>query len=194
MPCPTRSRSRRAARHGFTLMEMIVVMAVVGIMAAIVAPRLRVSPQQRVRAAAVQLGQDLDLVRTRALSARRAVRVVFDAGNQRYDGYMAAAGVTTFAQTAAEQDSLGSLRRRALPENVVFGRGATADVPGYSGSGAITLPAGQANFNSRGLTEPFGTSGVVYLTDRQDPTAVAAVVLTASGALRVLTHDGANWR
>lgn len=184
----------RSHRRGLTLMEMIVVMSVIGIMAAIVAPRLRVSSAQRVRAAAVQLGQDLDLVRTRALATRQAARVVFDLGNDRYDGYLAAAGVTTFAESAAEQDSLGSLRQRELPDNVIFGRGEAPDVPGYAGSGAVTLPDAHAEFNSRGLSEPFGTSGVVYMTDRDDPTFVAAVVVTAGGAMRVLTYDGENWR
>ncbi len=184
----------RSNRRGFTLMEMVVVMSVIGLMAAIIAPRLRVSEKQRVRAAAVQLGQDLDLVRTRALAARRAARVVFDIDNNRYDGYLAAPGVTTFAESAAEQDSLGSLRGRDLPGNVIFGRGETPDVPGYAGSGSVTLPDEHAEFNSRGLSEPFGTSGVVYVTGLEDRTAVAAVVVTAGGAIRVLTYDGENWR
>lgn len=184
----------RYQRRGFTLTEMVVVMSVIGIMAAIVAPRLRVSPAQRVRAAAVQLGQDLDLVRTRALATRRAARVVFDVDNARYDGYLAASGITTFAESAAEQDSLGSLRQRQLPGKVIFGRGEAPDVPGYAGSGDVTLPGTHAEFNSRGLSEPFGTSGVVYMTDEDDPTFVAAVVVTAGGAIRVLTYDGENWR
>src|SRR5690606_13711772 len=141
-------------------------------------PRLRVSPQQRLRAAVVQLGQDLDLVRTRGLATRRAARVVFDVANNRYDAYLAAPGVTTFAESSAEQDSLGVLRQRELPEKVVFGRGETPDVPGYAGSGAVTVPDAHAEFNSRGLSEPFGTSGVIYITDLQDPTAVGAVVVT----------------
>lgn len=194
MPLPYRGHAGSAVRPGFTLMEMIVVMAIIGIMAAIVAPRLRVSSKQRVRAAAVQLGQDLDLVRTRALASRRAALVVFDPVRARYDGYLARAGATTFAESAAEQDSMGVIRGRSLPEGVSFGRGDVADVPGYSGGGGITLPGLRAEFNSRGLPEPFGTSGVVYLSGSDDATVVAAVVLTAGGSLRVLVHDGAGWR
>lgn len=192
-PRPRRVSPRRS-RPGFTLMEMVVVLAVVGIMAAIVAPRLRVSSHQRVRAAAVQLQQDLDLVRTRALTTRRSARVVFDLADDSYDGYLANRGSTAFAQSAAEQDSLASLRGRALPDGVTFGRADAPDVPGFAGAGSITLPGQRADFNGRGLVEPFGTRGVVYLTDSTDPSAVAAVAVTAGAAIRVYTYDGASWR
>lgn len=194
MPAARRPGTGRTARPGLTIMELVVVMAIMGLMAGIVAPRLRVSPGQRVRAAAVQLAQDLDLVRTRALATRRAARVVFDPAAARYDGYLARPGATTFAESAAEQDSMGVLRSRALPDGVVFGRGAVPDVPGYAGGGGVTLPGSRAEFNSRGLPEPFGTSGVVYLTSIDDEATVTAVVLAAGGSVRVLRYDGVNWR
>ena len=68
------------------------VLAMVGLMAAVIAPRLRLSAQQRVQAAAVQLAQDLDVARTRALTTRRSARMTFDATNHRYDGFLADAG------------------------------------------------------------------------------------------------------
>lgn len=187
-------RAQRDARRGFTLMEMVVVMALVGLMAAMIAPRLRVSSTQRVRAAAFQLQQDLDLVRTRALSTRSAVRVVFDAANGSYDAYLAERGSTTFAESAAEQDSMAVMRHRALPDGVTFGRAGAPDIPGFAGAGDITLPDERAEFDGRGMTRPFGTRGVLYLTHADDPRAMAAVAVTGGAAIRVYVYDGEAWK
>lgn len=175
-------------------MEMMVVLALVGLMTAMVAPRLRVSSRQRVRAAAYQLQQDLDLVRTRALTTRRATRLVFDVTHGSYDGYLADRGSTTFAQSAAEQDSLAALRHRSLPDGVSFGRSSAPDLPGFAGSGDVTLPDSRADFDSRGMVQPFGTRGVIYLTHDDDPGAVAAVALTPGAAIRVYVYNGESWQ
>lgn len=188
-----RSRASRRRRAGITLLELIVAMSVLGIMAGMMVSRLRVTPSQRVRAAGVQLAQDLEATRTRSLSTRRAARVVFDVAGGRYRGYLANPGDTTFAQSAAEADALGTLRDRPLMEGVTFGRGSAPKIAGDAGNGGVTLASSRVDFSSRGLTTPFGARGTIYLTHRDDPTSVVAVAVSGAGSFRVWVHRGGGW-
>ncbi len=188
-----RSRASRRRRAGITLLEIIVAMSILGLMAGMAVARLRVTPSQRVRAAGVQLAQDLESARTRALSTRRAARVVFDVAGGRYRGYLADPGVTTFAQSAAEADALGTLRDRPLMEGVTFGRGSAPRLTGDPGTASVTLGSSRVDFNSRGLTTPFGARGTIYLTHRDDPTSAVAVAVSGAGSFRVWIHRSGGW-
>jgi len=186
-------RATRRRRVGYTVIELIVAMTILGLMTGIVALRLRVTPAQRVRAAGVQLAQDLEAARTRALSTRRAARVVFDVAGGRYRGYLANPGVATFSQSAAEANALGTLRDRPLTDGVTFGRGSAPQLDGDAGNGAVTLASNRVDFTSRGLTTPFGARGTIYLTHRDDPTSVVAVAVSGGGSFRVWVHRPGGW-
>lgn len=179
---------------GTSLIEMLVVIVTIGLMLAIVIPRVRVSPHTKVRQAADQLVRDLELARGRALSTRSWTRVVFDQAAGRYTGYQDFDRDSVFAQSAAESDSLRGFRSRALESKVVFGRGAAPDVPSAPGPGAITFPGGLVEFDARGLTNPFGTKGAIYLSHPDDPTAIAAVTVTGGAGIRTWLYDGTTWR
>lgn len=185
--------SRRQAR-GITLIEMLVVIVMIGILTAILIPRFRVTPQTRVRQAADVMVRDLELVRSRALSTRSRTRVRFDVADESYTGYLDFNRDSVFAQTAEETDSLHGFGRRRLTDNVVFGRGSAPDLPGLPGSAVINLPNGAIDFDTRGLTNPFGTRGVIYLSHPGDPNAIAAVAVTGAAAIRTWTYDGTSWR
>ncbi|HWA58821.1 MAG TPA: hypothetical protein VG692_16300, partial [Gemmatimonadales bacterium] len=58
----------------------------------------------------------------------------------------------------------------------------------------INLPNNGIDFDARGLTNPFGTKGVVYLSHPGDPNAIAAVTITGAAAIRTWTYDGTTWR
>lgn len=189
-----RPAAHRRRRRGITLLELVVTLTVLGLMAGLMVARLRVTPLQRVRAAGVQLAQDLEASRTRALATRRAARVVFDVAGGRYHGYLADPGDTTFVQSAAEAAALGTLRDRPLTEGVAFGRGAAPMLAGDAGDGAVTLAASRVDFDSRGLTTPFGARGTVYLTHRDDPTSVVAVAVSGGGSFRVWIHRSGGWQ
>ncbi|HWA15868.1 MAG TPA: type II secretion system protein [Gemmatimonadales bacterium] len=182
-------------RSGMTLIEVLIVITMIGLMAAVVVPRFRVSKSTRVRQAADVLVRDLEQARTRALSTRSRVRVNFVAASNSYTGYLDFNRDTLFAMSTAERDSLRGFGTRTLTDGVVIGRGgSTPDLPSITGSGAITFTGGNLNFDSRGLTWPFGTSGVIYLTHTSDPTAVAAVGVTAGGAIRRWIYRGGTWQ
>lgn len=181
-------------RRGFTLVEVLVVIVMIGIMMKIVVPRFRVSNASRVRGAARQMAADLEVARTRALSTTSKVRVVFNVASQQYSGYLDVDRDGVFVQNAAETNALAAFNTRTLTDGVQMARGATPDVPGMAGAGAITLPNSRVQFATMGVTDPFGTSGVVYLRSSLDATAIAAVSITGAAGVRVWVYKGGAWQ
>ncbi len=187
--------AERHPRRGFSLVEALVVIVMIGILTAIVVPRFRVSHTARVRSAARQLAIDLEAVRTRALATATMTRVTFNTGTGTYTGYFDADRNGAFVQNAAETDALAVFRSRTLTEGVQIARaGATPSVPGTAGATAVTLPGSMVEFTTQGITNPFGTTGVVYFTSSNDPTAVAAVSISAAAGIRVWTYRGGAWQ
>lgn len=176
------------ARSGFTIIELLMVVAVVGIMMSIVLPKFRISEKTEVQLAGIQLAQDLDVSRTRALSTREMVRVAFKTGTRKYGGYLDADGDGTIVESDAEWQALRGFGVRTLPDRVTYGRGAAGAIPGDAPSGEVTFPNARLEFDARGLTMPMGTRGVVYLASENDPYAVVAIQVTPSGNVRFWTY------
>ena len=188
-------RTSRAPRAGFTFIEMLMTVAVLGIMMSIVVPRMRISEAMEVQLAGMQLAQDIDLARTRALSTRNLVRVQFVTGSPgSYVGYLDVNGDSTITGTNAEMVALRGWQSRDLPARVQYGRGTAPAVPGETGSGAITWASSRAEFNSRGLVVPGGTGGAVYLRHANKPEEVVAIVVAPSGSVRLWTYHGGAWK
>ena len=184
-----------AAQNGFSLIELLVVMAMIGILTGFMVPRLRVTPRSKVRLAAQQLARDLELVRTRALVDRSITRVLFTPGFSAYTGYLDFNRDSVFALSTAETDSLRGFGSRTLETGVQYGRaGGVPDLPLIPGAGAITLPSNRIDFDTRGITMPFGSRGVIYLTHADDPTAVAAVSITGAAGIRAWVYAEGTWQ
>ena len=59
----------------------------------------------------------------------------------------------------------------------------------------MTLPNSRVDFDSRGLTTPLGTSGVVYLRSATDTTAVTAVSVSAAAGIQTWSYrGGGQWQ
>lgn len=182
--------SRRA---GFTLFEVLTVMALIGILVAIAYPRLRRSQAQVVQSAALQLTRDLESVRSRALGSRRLVRMIFDQPGNRYYWATDVNGDSLFTASDSALAAPGMVGSRSLGDDVTFGRGSMGDVPLYPGVGDIALDSATIVFDDQGLTFPARKQGTVYFASTAGG-AAAAVSISAAGSFRVWAVIEGNWR
>jgi type II secretory pathway pseudopilin PulG len=175
-------------------MELVIVIAIVGIMAAVALPRMRVSPGRRVATGATQLLRDLELARTRSLSTKATARVAFDVAGGAYQGFLDEDRNGVIDESAAEQAALRGFGRRELPPGVRFGRGTAGSVPGDTAPGVVTFAGDRVEFDARGITVPFGQRGTIYLVHRDHPDAVAAVTVSGSASFKVWVYRGGEWQ
>lgn len=189
-------RTARRIRVGFSIVELLIVMVVIGISLAIIAPKFRMSEATEVQIAGMQLMQDLEISRTRALATRSQVRFVFETGATvgAYSGYLDDNRDGVFAESNEERVALRGFGRRELPARVSYGRGGAQPLPADPNGSAITFADDRLWFNTRGLTEPLGTSGVVYMTSTEDPAQATAVAVSGSGAIRLWVWRDGQWQ
>ncbi len=181
---------------GFTLMELVIVMALMVTLVGIVAPRLQASPSRRVEGMAHQMVAHLELARSRALGQRQLTRVVFDETARTYTAYVDDDRDGNIAESAAEVSAFFEFAERELETFVDFGRGNASQIPGDPSVLAVTLESNRLDLTVQGVPEPWGTTGTVYLVHRDDHNAVAAISIAASGsfkAWRWSAGDG-GWR
>lgn len=187
--------TKRLPRAGFTLIEVLTVITVIGLASVIVLPRLRVTSRTHVRNAADQLVRDLEMIRTRALASKAMVRLDFDPSAGTYVAYLDDNRDGVISATAAEIQALHGFGQRTLAARVMYGMGAAPAVPGDTAGTAISFASNRLTFNSRGLTEPFGIRGTVYFTHPDDNTVAGAVSVSGSGSFRSWVYTpGGGWQ
>jgi prepilin-type N-terminal cleavage/methylation domain-containing protein len=184
----------RSTRRGFSLVEVLIVVVLIGLLMTIVIPRFRVSQTTKARQAADQLVRDLEAARSRALATRSLTRVAISAMSSSYTGYLDSDRDGVLAESVAETSALASFRSRAIDTDVRIARGTAPDLPGYAGAGSVTLPNSRVEFDTRGLTTPLGTSGVVYLQSATDPSVITAVSISAAAGIRSWVYRGGVWQ
>lgn len=196
-----------AKERGFTIIEMVVVILMLGVVAAIVLPRsLKSTPTQEVDRAARQLTQDLELVRMRAIAAKRVARLEVDADKDFYTAFMDTTEDREGTIVGTENEfrmsglvargSEGGIPGVELPSNLGFGCGNASAGPLSFDCGGDPVQLGTdggATFDTRGMLTPLGTTGVVYLEHSEDPDAVAAVTLSGGGAFSYWRYRGGSW-
>lgn len=186
-------RRRLSGRRGFSLIELQIVITVMGIMMTIALPYMRVSPQTKVRSAGRDLVRYLEVIRTRALSTKKTVRLTFDLADGSYTAYLDDDKDQIFLQTVAESQAVG-IGTRSLRTRTVFGMGNASELPNYPGTGPVTFANNRVEFNTRGVTTPFGLRGVVYIMYGDDPNAVAAVSISGSASFKVWEYRDGAWQ
>ncbi|CAG0996352.1 hypothetical protein PHYC_02587 [Phycisphaerales bacterium] len=85
-PTPASLRRRGCARPGFTLMELIIVISIMIVTAALVAPRWGAAvARQCVDAAARRVAADLSLAQSRARASSKPITVAFNVAGHSYE-------------------------------------------------------------------------------------------------------------
>lgn len=192
---PRNSARTRDARKGFTLIELLMVVTITSIMVGIAASRFRISELAETQLAGMQLMQDIDFVRTRALAARSLARVKFtNTSVPAYAGFLDTDGDSTVAETLAESQYLHGFGTRELPQNIVFGKGSLPAIPNDPTNTSISFANSRVDFNSRGIVQPMGQGGVVYLQNTRKPGTAVAVEVSPAGNVRMWTYQNGSWK
>ena len=82
--CPRLRGPRRCAGHGFTVIELVLMISIIGILAMLAVPERTVFHEVKLRAAARRLVSDLRYAQSRTMASRVSHHVVFDPGHDRY--------------------------------------------------------------------------------------------------------------
>jgi prepilin-type N-terminal cleavage/methylation domain-containing protein len=179
-------------RRGFTVAEMVVVLAIMAALSAIAIPRMRPSPSRQADQWARVLAQDLDLARSNALNARARTRATIS--DTTWALYLDADGDGVFSESNAERMRFGGVSTRNFEDGMQLGRSGapplpTDPTPSSPASGVIK----RLEFSASGTTEPFGAAFVIYLTNRNEPTIVRAVEVNPAANVRVWQWNGGQW-
>ena len=187
-------RLSSSTRRGFTLIEILVVVVMIGLMMRIVVPKFRISNSTKARQSADQLVRDLEIVRARALATKSISR-----SRSTWRGTRTPATSTPTA-TACWARRRPRRRRSACS-------GPERSTPASSSAGhrrptcrATPAPARRRSpgtridFDSRGLTTPLGTKGVIYIVSTADTTAVTAVSISGAGSIQAWVYKGGAWQ
>lgn len=128
---PTRSRRQRST--GFTMMELLVTMAIIAILAAVAVPGMReFSVRTNVSTTTNDLVQALNLARSEAVKRGRNVSLVRNGASWTNGWTMQLADGTVLSQRAAVQNSYRVL-------GLASGGGAPADRVIFTGIGALSI-------------------------------------------------------
>ncbi len=201
--------SRHRNRQGFTLIEMIIVMLLAGVMAAVTVPRaMRTTPTQEVHKMARQIMRDLESARMRAIASKRVVRVTFYESKSFYAAYQdvtsGRSGIISETEGEARasrfmpRGNMGKIPGADLEKRVDFGFGkATSGPLGSSSGDAVQFKNDYVEFDVRGMVRPVDgvrTGGAIFVTHELDPSVVSAVTVTGSGAFRTWDYRDGKWR
>lgn len=173
---------------GFTLIEVIIVMAMIGIMAAIAVPTINSwLPNYRLKSAARDVYSTMQKARMLAVKANKDTAVIFIPATSKYELCDEWDSASTSCSGNTE-----SFDFTLMPNGIGYGHGnSTTSVSGGAFPAdevSYSSPVNVATFNSRGL----GNAGYVYL-DHQNNTSTYAIGSLSSGSIRILKWQGGAW-
>jgi prepilin-type N-terminal cleavage/methylation domain-containing protein len=138
---------KRIGQKGFSLVEVLVVIAIIGIVTAIAMPNLqRYATNSRLKSAAREVMGDIFLCKERAISENRQYRMTFNVGGSAYT-------IEQPPGTVIQTKDLTNFDRNIRIANAAFGGDASID------------------FQTRGTVDPNDNNGSAVLTNDRGSTA-----------------------
>jgi len=167
----SRRKQTARSRAGFTLIELMVVIAIIGIVASITIPWL-LNPERRVKKVARELIGDMQQARVNAVKQNQNWRIDFDPGSNSYE--------VVDTEGADPEKVVKTVRFTSHAEGVGYGDGCGGGNLVSYGSNSLTL-------NSRGTCN----AGYAYLKYRNVSYRVGTL---ATGVIRIQRCTGGSWK
>ena len=183
---------RRTQQQGFTLAEVIMVLAIIGILAAIAIPNfLSWLPNMRLKAAARDLYSSMQKARAEAIKTNRDWAIVFDTANNRYV-LCSSPGADNSWSTLADNTAVETIDLTNYKSGIGYGHGT---ITGNNSVTGETIPTDNVSYNNNVLvvnSRATSNAGYVYLHN-QDNT-VFAVGTQSSGVIVSKRWMNGSWQ
>ena len=175
----TTGRKSSMSRHGFTLIELIIVIALIGILTGIAAPFLNSYMRDaRLREGVRNLKADIELTKIRAVRANAHVAVTFDTANDSYTIFVDDGAGGGTADDWVRNGGEAEIKTVVLPDDV--------DMYEATFGGATRV-----RFRGVGLPNAAGHCYMRNINNKYFGTVLSMLGLTT---LQESTNSGATWQ